>query len=102
MPGEGLSHVPALIWVHAVSDGLMAAACLSVPLVFNLLRKRREPPFRLLYPAIAWCALLCGFLHVIDLCALFCPLGWLDGLARALAALALFVTVVLLFRHGPR
>ncbi|MFL1461018.1 sensor histidine kinase [Roseococcus sp. DSY-14] len=94
---------PGLIWLHAVSDVLIALAYFSIPLaLLAFLRRRRDfgfPGLALLF--IAFIA-LCGLTHVIGALTLWQSWYWLEGGVKAATAAVSVVTAIAIWPLIPR
>jgi hypothetical protein len=56
---------PALIWLHVVSDGLIALAYFSIPIaLIHFVRKRRDVPFGWMFVCFGVFIAACGSTHV--------------------------------------
>jgi signal transduction histidine kinase/CheY-like chemotaxis protein len=85
--GLCLSWDPALIWLHVLSDGLIALAYYSIPaalLVFAM--RRQDVPFHWVFLLFGAFILACGTTHVLGVVTLWQPVYALDGLVKALTA----------------
>jgi signal transduction histidine kinase/CheY-like chemotaxis protein len=78
---------PGLIWLHVLSDGLIAAAYYSIPaaLVYFVLR-RTDVPFHWIFVLFGVFILACGTTHVLGVVTLWQPVYALDGMVKALTA----------------
>jgi hypothetical protein len=102
MPHGYCLRLSEVIWLHEISDLVIALSYFLIPLaLIYLIRVRRD----LLYP---WMFLLfglfivsCGATHVLSVVVLWHPVYRLDGLVKAITALASFPTALLLFRLLP-
>lgn len=93
---------PSLIWLHVVSDSLIALAYLCIPLaLFHFVRKRRDIPFHWMFISFGVFILSCGTTHIMAAVTLWQPLYHLDGLIKALTAAASLITAAFLFRLMP-
>jgi PAS domain S-box-containing protein len=92
-----------LVWLHAVSDSLIAIAYISIPvtLVF-LARKRRDIPFKWMFLFFGLFIVSCGATHVMEVVTLWKPIYWLSGAIKAVTAVASVSTAVLLVRVIPQ
>ncbi len=93
---------PGLIWLHALSDGLIGAAYFAIPIVLaRFLRQRKDIPFN----GIVWCfavfILACGATHWISVVNIWVPSWWTSGGLKALTAAASLPTAFLLHRMTP-
>src|SRR5262249_56791431 len=71
---------PGLIWLHVLSDGLIAAAYYSVPaaLLYFVLR-RKDVPFHWVFVLFGAFILACGTTHVLRAVTLWQPVYALHG-----------------------
>ena len=93
---------PALIWLHVVSDILIALAYLAI--TFALLyfaKKRRNLPFRWLFVCFAVFITACGATHVMEVVTLWVPSYWTSGAIKFVTALASLPTAILVARVLP-
>ncbi|HYA80912.1 MAG TPA: ATP-binding protein [Methylocystis sp.] len=93
---------PRLIWLYAVSDGVIALAYFSIPLALVVIGKRRSD---LVFPPLLWLfaafILLCGATHWLDVITLWTPLYGLQGLVKAATAVASIFTAFALWWALP-
>lgn len=101
--GYCLLWEPTLIWTHVVSDGLIAAAYFSIPLVlWRLLAMREDLQFGWVLGLFALFILACGMTHVMGMLTLWVPAyGW-EALVKAFTALASVFTAIALIPLLPR
>jgi signal transduction histidine kinase len=94
---------PALIWTHVISDGLIAAAYFSIPLLlWRLVRIREDLQFSWMLSLFAIFIFACGMTHVMGMITLWVPAyGW-EGLVKATTAIASLGTAALLVPLLPR
>src|ERR1041385_5377278 len=93
---------PALIWLHVISDTLVALAYTSIP--FTLLyfvRRRRDLPFHWMFLCFGVFIIACGTTHVMEVWTLWTPTYWLAGVVKAITAAASLPTAVLLIKLVP-
>ena len=94
---------PALIWLHVISDTLVALAYTSIP--FTLLyfvRRRRDLPFHWMFLCFGVFIIACGTTHVMEVWTLWTPTYWLAGVVKAITAAASLPTAVLLIKLVPQ
>jgi len=101
--GYCLLWQPGLIWLHAVSDSLIGAAYVTIPLsLAQLVRQRRDIPFNWM----AWCfvvfILACGATHLMSAYNIWVPTGWAAGWVKVVTAAASVPTAILLYRLVPQ
>jgi signal transduction histidine kinase len=86
---------PELIWLHVVSDALIASAYFSIPLVLALfVTKRTDVAFGWVFWAFATFILACGTTHVFGIWTLFYPDYAAEGLVKAITAIASVLTAL--------
>jgi PAS domain S-box-containing protein len=94
---------PALIWLHVVSDILIALAYFSIPIVLlQFVKKRRDLPFHWMFVCFAVFIAACGSTHLAEVWTLWVPSYWLSGGIKVITALASLPTAVFLVRLLPR
>ncbi len=107
-PGSLLPHGycftwnATLLWTHVISDSLIGAAYVSIPLTLvHLLRKRRDIPFNGIFLLFALFILSCSATHWIEVWTVWNPDYWLSGNVKVLTAVASILTAVALVRLVP-
>jgi signal transduction histidine kinase len=94
---------PELIWLHVASDAVIAVAYFSIPFALALLLgKRRDIEFTWIFWAFAIFIMACGFTHVFAIYTLWVPVYGIEGLVKALTAVASIVTAALLWQLLPK
>ncbi len=93
---------PLLIWLHAVSDGLIALAyfVISGGLVW-FARKRRDLPFPWMFVCFAMFIAACGATHAMEVFTLWVPAYWLSGAVKVVTVSASIPTAAFLVRIMP-
>ncbi len=85
--GFCLSWEPALVALHVVSDGLIAASYYSIPVALMVfLLRRRDVAFRWIFWAFALFILACGTTHLFEILVLWQPYYWGQGVLKAVTA----------------
>jgi hypothetical protein len=93
---------PRLVWLHVISDGLIALAYTSIPFTLvYLARKRRDIPFNWMFFCFGMFIIACGATHVMEIWTLWTPTYWLSGAIKAITAAASVPTAVLLVKLVP-
>src|ERR1700689_4042881 len=93
---------PGLIWLHAVSDSLIALAYFSIPVtLIYFIRKRRDLPFNSMFVCFGVFILACGATLIMEVWNLWHADYWLAGLIKAVTALASISTAILFVRLIP-
>ncbi|WP_262048336.1 PAS domain-containing sensor histidine kinase [Bradyrhizobium sp. Bra78] len=94
---------PELIWLHVVSDALIAAAYFSIPFALTILvTKRRDLQFGWVYWAFAIFIMACGLTHVLSIYTLWVPIYGIEGIVKAATAVASVVTAGALWPLLPK
>ena len=93
---------PGLVWLHVISDSLIAAAYFAIPVVLALfIRRRRDLPFSWMFVLFGVFIVACGSTHLMEVWNLWHGNYWLAGVIKAATAAASVPTAVLLARLMP-
>src|SRR6266511_2185551 len=83
---------PAVLWLNVISDSLIALSYYTIPLVLLVFaRRRRDLTFQWVFVAFATFILACGTTHLMGVWTVWPATYRLDGLIKALTAVASFV-----------
>src|SRR5260221_683539 len=92
--GDFLPHAhcylgrPEIIWLHLVSDLLIALSYYSIPLaLIYFVRHRRDLAFRWMFVMFGIFIMACGTTHLMNVVTLWHPVYRLDGVVKAFTAL---------------
>jgi PAS domain S-box-containing protein len=92
-----------LVWLHVVSDSLIALAYFSIPITLvHFIRKRRDLPFNWMFVCFGVFILACGATHAMEVWTLWHASYWLSGAVKAVTALVSVPTAMLLVRLVPQ
>src|SRR6266404_2888941 len=92
-----------LIWLHVVSDVLIALAYFSIPLTLvYFVRKKRDLPFHWMFLMFGLFIVACGSTHVLEIWNLWHADYWLAGIVKLITAIASIITSILLFPLVPK
>jgi PAS domain S-box-containing protein len=92
-----------LLALHVISDGLIALAYFSIPVILLFfVRKRRDLPFPAVFTMFGLFIVACGMTHVLDIWTIWHPVYWLSGGVKAATACVSLATAVLLVRIIPK
>jgi hypothetical protein len=73
-----------LVWLHLLSDSLIALAYYSIPItLFYFVQKRKDLPFNWIFLLFAAFIVACGTTHLMEVWTLWHPTYWLSGLIKA-------------------
>ena len=103
--GDCIQRRPDILTLHLASDLVIAAACFSIPAaILAFVRRRRDlaPEDQRVALLMGLFILGCGLTQVTGAVALWTPLYGLDGLIKALTALASILTAIALWPMLPR
>jgi len=93
---------PGLVWLHVISDALIALAYFTIPVVLILLiRKRRDLPFSWMFVLFGVFIVACGTTHVMEVWNLWHADYWFSGVIKATTAAASVGTAISLVRLMP-
>ena len=77
-----------LVWLHIVSDLLIAIAYFSIPtMLVYFVSKRSAVPFLGIFSLFGAFIVLCGTGHLLEIWILWHPAYWLTGIEKAMTAL---------------
>jgi PAS domain S-box-containing protein len=94
---------PGIVWLHVVSDALIALAYYSIPLSLAwFVRRRLDIDFRWMFVCFAVFILACGTTHLMEIWNVWHGNYWLSGVIKALTAAASVPTAILLTRLMPQ
>ncbi len=94
---------PDVLWLHIISDGLIALAyfCIPVALIY-FIRTRRDVPFQMVFLLFGAFILLCGATHVLSIWVLWHPTYYFEGAVKAMTAIASIGTMIMTVRLMPQ
>src|SRR5579885_3625526 len=79
---------PGVLWLHIMSDALIALAYYSIPFTLvYFIRKRKDIPFNWMFLCFAIFIIACGTTHLMEIVVIWHPLYWLSGIVKAVTAL---------------
>jgi PAS domain S-box-containing protein len=94
---------PGLVWLHVVSDALIALAYFSIPVtLMYFIRKRRDLPFNWMFLCFGIFILACGTTHAMEVWTLWHGTYWLSGAIKVVTAMASVPTAMLLVQLVPQ
>jgi len=84
-----------LVWLHIMSDLLIAIAYFSIPAtLIYFIYKRNDIPFLGVFGLFGAFIILCGTGHMLEIWTLWHPVYWLSGIEKAITALVSCYTVI--------
>ena len=94
---------PELIWLHVISDALIAIAYFSIPFALMIfVSKRRDLRFGWVYWSFGVFILACGLTHILSIYTLWVPVYGIEGLVKAVTAAASVFTAGMLWPLLPK
>ena len=94
---------PALIWLHAISDGIIGIAYYMIPVALGYFTfRRRDLLFGWIFWMFAAFILACGTTHFMEIWVLWHPDYGVQGVIKAITATISLATAVLLWPLVPR
>lgn len=94
---------PDILWLHVTSDGIIALSYFLIPFtLIYLVRARRDFDFRWMAALFGLFILSCGATHVFGIVVLWHPVYRLEGVVKAVTALASLPTAILLLWLAPK
>jgi PAS domain S-box-containing protein len=94
---------PGLVWLHVISDSLIALSYFTIPITLLwFVRKRRDLPFSWMFGLFGVFIVACGATHVMEVWNLWHAEYWLAGVLKAVTAVASVATAILLAWLVPK
>jgi PAS domain S-box-containing protein len=95
---------PDVLWLHVISDAVIAASYYAIPLAlaYFVHRRRAVLPYWWMPVLFAMFIFLCGTTHVLNIWTVWRPDYIVDGLVKLATALASASTAVLVFAALPQ
>lgn len=94
---------PGLVWLHIISDSLIALAYYSIPItLIYFVRKRQDLPYKWLFLLFGAFIISCGTTHIMEVWTLWYPTYWTSGFLKALTALVSVYTAIALVPIIPK
>lgn len=94
---------PDLVWLHALSDLIIALAyfAISVTLVTLLHSRKNAIPYSWILHLCAFCIFLCALSHIVGMISIWYPLYYLHGILKAFTAACAICTALILLPVLP-
>ena len=93
---------PGVLWLHVISDILTAAAYYAIPLLlFYFSRRRPDVGFNRIFWAFGLFIMACGSTHLLAAITVWHPIYRLDGVVKAITALASAGTLLMMIPLMP-
>jgi PAS domain S-box-containing protein len=94
-----------LVWLHAISDGVIALSLLIIPAALLYIHARREenhPGETALVTLFSLFIFAVGLAHLAALAGFWVPTAGIGGLLKAAAALLALTTAIVIWRLAPQ
>jgi PAS domain S-box-containing protein len=100
--GVCLLWEPGLLWLHVVSDTVIAISYYTIPLaLIYFVTRRQDLAFRGIFVLTGAFILACGTTHVMGVVTLWHPDYWLDGIIKLITALISVGTAYAMWQVMP-
>ncbi|MGA2981143.1 MAG: PAS domain S-box protein [Terriglobales bacterium] len=94
---------PRIVWLHVISDGLIALSYYCIPLILvYFIRKNRELPFNRIFWMFGTFILACGTTHLMEIWNVWHGTYLLAGVIKAITAAVSVLTAAMLIPLAPR
>jgi signal transduction histidine kinase len=101
--GQSVRWQPALLWLEAAADGVLALSYVGLLLVLlRIIRKLRDFGMRSVLFALGALSLGAALTQMAGLLVIWHPVYWLEAGIKAATAIAALVAAVLLLRYLPK
>ena len=92
-----------VVWLHVVSDLLIALAYYFIPLgLIYIIRRRTDLVFPWMFWLFGIFIMACGTTHLMSVWTVWQPVYRLDGIVKLITAMASVPTAILLMRLAPK
>src|SRR5262249_17383927 len=94
---------PELIWLHVISDTIIAVSYYSIPLALSyIIVKRRDIVFGWMFWLFSTFILACGTTHIFEILTLWYPMYGIEGAVKFFTAGASIITATILWPLVPQ
>ncbi len=94
---------PGVLWLHVISDAVIALAYFCIPFVLiYFVRRRTDMPFQAVFWLFGAFILLCGSTHILSIWVLWHPNYYFEGFVKAATAVASIGTFFALIPMVPQ
>ena len=101
--GHCFLWLPQILWLHVISDALIAAAYYSIPAsLLYFVGRRMDIPFKNLFYLFGAFILLCGTTHILAIWVIWHPDYAIEGLVKALTAIVSVGTAIVSWKIIPK
>jgi signal transduction histidine kinase len=101
--GHGYGWRPEIVWLHTLSDGVIAVTFFSIlAVLFHFVRKRGDIAFHWGFVLFAAFIVACGTTHALSIWTLWVPAYGLEGIVKLGTALLSIATAIALWPLLPQ
>lgn len=94
---------PETLWLHVISDGVIAASYFSIPIALVVLYKKRvDVQYSHVLSLFAAFIFLCGVTHVLGIWTMWDPIYRVEGVIKAATALVSVLVAIALWPLIPK
>jgi len=94
---------PGMVWLHVISDGLIALSYYCIPLILiYFIRKNRDLPFNRIFWMFGTFILACGTTHLMEIWNVWHGNYLLAGVVKGITALVSVITAAMLIPLVPK
>jgi PAS domain S-box-containing protein len=94
---------PRMVWLHVISDGLIALSYYCIPVVLiYFVRKNRDIPFNRIFWMFGTFILACGTTHLMEIWTIWHGSYLLAGVLKAITAVVSVITAAMLIPLVPK
>jgi len=94
---------PEILWLHVISDVVIALAYYSIPVILVYFTfKRKDIPFHWMFWMFGAFIFLCGTTHLIDVLTTWVPVYRFEGVVKLITAIVSISTAIALVPIIPR
>src|ERR1700726_3766052 len=99
----GYAGKRCLIWLHVISDGLIAISYFVIPvMLFYLLRRRKDLRVNWMFLCFLFFIMAWGATHLMEIWNIWRPVNLLAGVFKGVTAVPSIATAAILFRLMPQ
>ncbi|MBI3562976.1 MAG: hypothetical protein HY080_14795 [Gammaproteobacteria bacterium] len=93
---------PDILWVHIMSDSVIFAAYIAIPLaLIYVVRKRTDLPFPTVFYLFSLFIIFCGTTHLINVWTIWQPYYGIAGVVKAFTAALSLITAYIVWNITP-
>ncbi|WON72758.1 EAL domain-containing protein [Nitrosospira sp. Is2] len=95
--------MPEVLWLHLISDAIIALAYMSIAIgLIYFVKHRTDLAYKSAFAMFGLFIMLCGFTHALNILTIWTPIYWAEGMLKAGTAFASIVTAGVLWLLIPK